>query len=176
MSDFESWGSDSESDEHYTMSSAETLEFDTSRSASESTRVRVRIESVDDALLDTATHEHVRLLQRRNQVLSTLCGFETWLDVVDAAVRIQSCARGFRLRRDKRVFDRCLSIFLSQCRMIVQRKRYMRWQRAIRTIQACARGVRVRSTRLGRTMQRLMQSRREIVELELTVLRIRNRR
>lgn len=170
MSDLDSWSDDS-SDGCMTLSSAETVDMmdvDTPCPSPEHRRVRVSIRCTEDE----ERASYLRLL-RRNRLLATLCGFERWSPVIDAAVRIQSHVRGFLLRRDKRVFDRCVVAFLSQCRMILQRGRYTRIRRATCTIQAYVRGKSARATRCGRMMTRLIESRREIAMLELAILRMR---
>ena len=116
------------------------------------------------------------LLESQNDVLSTLCGIRIHTYVVQSAIKIQAVYRGRLLRFDKQIFDKCVSFFIRSCRMVIARKRFLRLKEKCKFIQACFRGRHVRNTPIGKAIQHVVEIRKEISDLELTLLRIGNYR
>ena len=112
------------------------------------------------------------LLEQRVAVLETLCGFRTHPSVLAACVRVQSVARGYLLRKDKAAFDQSLSIVVRAAQRYLRAARAARRTAAATRLQARVRGVRQRSTPVGRAVRRLSEERRSVERLELCVLRL----
>lgn len=112
-------------------------------------------------------------LKRRNAVMETLCGFGGYSQsVVDSAVSIQAAVRGWMLRCDKRVFDRCVSIFLSRCRMVLQRRRFERARESALTIQSIFRAVTDRKGPTGKAIRAVIKYKKDIALLETLTLKL----
>ena len=139
----------------------------------------------DDPILICRSEHTLDRLQRRNDVLATLCGLaspSTAARVHAAATRVQCVARGRRLRRDKVACDLATTRLLRHARGFLQRRRFLAQRRACVLVQ---RGVRrvprwTESTQpplvsvdvVREALVRLLRAREEIVELELLVLRL----
>lgn len=115
--------------------------------------------------------ETTQRLVRRNDVLSTVCGFEHHTYVVRAAVAIQAASRGWILRKDKRTFEIAVHVFLKACRRHVYRRRFAAVRRGVVQVQAVARGWRVRASPIGRAVSRIVQYEQECVRHEIMLLR-----
>ena len=112
-------------------------------------------------------------LRRRNAVMETLCGFVgSSQNVIDSAVSIQAAVRGWILRCDKRIFDRCVSNFLNRCRVVVQRRRFKRARQSALIIQRNVRGFTSRRSSTGRAIQKLLKYKRDAALLERLTLKL----
>ena len=120
----------------------------------------------------TDQQKELRTLRARAAVTATLCGFERHPHIVHAAVTVQAAARGWILRRDKRIFDESVAAILRAGRALLARRRVRRTRRAIRTLQSRARGTFARRTPIGRALALVSQHRDEIRQLELLTLRL----
>lgn len=116
--------------------------------------------------------ETMRTLHVRNRLLATVCGFSNHPEILRSIVQIQASMRGYLLRKDKEVFDKCVANFISHCRMLVYRTRFVRMKHAIVRMQALCRGRAARNTPLGRAIVRNVEHRQNIEDLEHLVLRI----
>ena len=116
---------------------------------------------------------NARTLVRRQEVLETLCGLRIHEHVVRAAQRVQAIYRGFRLRRDKIIFDAALACFLRRCRHFLKRRREERVNAAVLRIQAHWRGrVLRRSTPFGRLFARHARTRRNVRRLKHKLVQV----
>ena len=115
--------------------------------------------------------QYVRNLRRQNDVLATLCGIRRTQYVIDNAVRIQASVRGWILRTDKRIFDKCVHTFLRACRTVIQRRRFARYRASCVRVQSVFRGRRVRRATPGRAVQRVLAATRDVSELEMRLLK-----
>tara|TARA_B100001063_G_C16702360_1_gene523270 strand:+ start:250 stop:819 length:570 start_codon:yes stop_codon:yes gene_type:complete len=114
----------------------------------------------------------MRTLHTRNRLLATICGLSDHPEILRSIVQIQASMRGYLLRKDKEIFDKSVSTFISQCRMLVYRSRFVRLKYAIVRVQALCRGRAARNMPLGRAIRQLADQRQNIEDLEHIVLRM----
>ena len=134
--------------------------------------MRVVIHTRSDAEMCKQYLQQLDNLRRRNQVLCTLCGLQIFEHVIHSSIRIQSIYRGHLLREDKKIFDRCHSLFLKRCRTKLARMQFLRMKRACVTIQSHFRGTRARKEPIGRATACIIENMRDIRTLESVIVRI----
>lgn len=120
------------------------------------------------------THEKNILLRKRNDVLSTLCGFAQHDYVVNSILYIQAFVRGWILRNDKIQFERCISNTFKYAKMTIQKRRFKKAKLSALKIQSYIRGHHCRKTGLAHAIQKINKYKQNITELELLVLRLTN--
>lgn len=137
------------------------------------------------AVVCCCDHDDCAILRfsRREQVLETLCGICVHEYVLDASTLIQSCFRGFRLRRDKRIFDAAVRRFLTRCRRYLLARQTRLCDLSAVRIQAAFRGCHQRNTRFGRVLvlymderSRVRALRRHMAQINVRTRLIRNKR
>ena len=112
-------------------------------------------------------------LRRRNAVMETLCGFGGHSqNIVDSAISIQAAVRGWILRSDKQIFDRCLLTFLNQCRMVVQRRRFQCCKASVLKIQSSWRAFNFRMSPTGKAIRAVVKYKNDIAVLERLALKL----
>ena len=109
---------------------------------------------------------------RREQVLETLSGLCVHEHVVDACVHIQAGFRGFRFRRDKRVFDAAVALFMMRWRRCMSAHRAIVRERSVLRIQCGFRGWQERRTRFGRLLSLYMKERRRVRALRERMVQV----
>lgn len=125
-----------------------------------------------ETLSSVSSVDHIFLLHRRTRVLETLCGLGIHPCVVHAATLLQATVRGRILRRDKQVFDACVTATHARFKVALARRRFLRARRAARTLQAVARGFLLRTSVAGRAVQAYLEARHDVTALEILVLRL----
>ncbi len=116
----------------------------------------------------------IQLLQCRNDVLSTVCGFKTCKYVIDAVVKIQSVTRGWILRCDKLVFDSALSTLIRKCKAFLEYRHFNNMKKAAILLQSHWRRFVVQKTMICKCISIIIKQKREIVQLELLTLKLSN--
>tara|TARA_B100001741_G_scaffold55021_2_gene42768 strand:+ start:102 stop:653 length:552 start_codon:yes stop_codon:yes gene_type:complete len=117
-------------------------------------------------------YEEINTLRRENELMSTLCGYKEFAYIIDAAVIIQSAARGWILRHDKHVFDRSINLFLRNCRMYLARKHFKDMKKAAIFLQSHVRGFLIRKLAVGKAVGLVSKYKNEITQLEAVILRL----
>lgn len=124
------------------------------------------------ALQHTRLAEELERLRRRSATLETLCGFRECSLVVGAAVTLQAAVRGWILRSDQAIFERCVALFFRWCRTSLARRRFLKARNAARVLQAHVRGRRARATPVGRALAAIASYRQDVAALEMLTLRL----
>lgn len=116
----------------------------------------------------------IQLLQCRNDVLSTVCGFKTCKYVIDAIIKIQSVTRGWILRCDKLVFDSALSTLIRKCKAFLEYRRFNKMKQAAILLQSHWRRFVIQKTLICKCISIIIKQKREIIQLELLTLKLSN--
>ena len=116
----------------------------------------------------------MQLLQCRNDVLSTLCGFQKCKYVMDAVVKIQSVTRGWILRYDKLIFDSALSTLIRKCKAFLEYRRFHNMKKAAILLQSHWRRIVIQKTTICKCISIIIKQKREIIQLELLTLKLSN--
>lgn len=115
--------------------------------------------------------ENLRL-RGKIELMETLCGYKLCPHIVNSAIVMQAAARGWRLRDDKRIFDKSIAICTRNCRMYLARRLFKIKCCAIVTIQTHIRGRLIRKLAVGKAVASMLRYKKEVVQLELLTLRL----
>ena len=97
----------------------------------------------------------VNRLKHDNELRNTLLGIRPNMQMIESAITIQAGVRGWILRCDKRIFDHCVHVFLSRCRIMIQSKKFKRLKTCALKLQAIFRGNSVRKSPAGKAVKLL---------------------
>lgn len=110
------------------------------------------------------------LLVARNRVLSTLCGVRVHKDVLDAAILVQGGIRVFLARRKAFQERKEKRERKNAFENIWRRTRARKEEGGAVRIQSAWRGWRERDTPLGKSITRLLDYQKEMVQYEVALL------
>ncbi len=111
------------------------------------------------------------LLQRRTQVLSSVCGFKVYPEVVSATKYIQVHARTFLAHKHKRMLKTAMTNFSLNTRRFRQRHE----RSAVIRIQKMYRTHLVHTSTVGRLLKKIRSEQDNTMRLELLILSLTKR-
>ena len=122
-------------------------------------------------ILETNNTERLNI---RNHVLATVCGYERHEYVMKAVITVQRFVRGFFRQRKWKQMRRASCIIVRSITSYYTKSAWQRCLHGVKCIQRTFRGHRVRTSPLGKAIQKIVSNEQDKVFYELTILRWSN--